>query len=430
MTYIFWIIEYAACFVEFFMFTLFNGTFLEEDFKQNTAKKIILSLAAAMIMTLSNTISLFSSITMLINTVSAFLLEFFIYRVKPLKIIAFNITFILIIFLIDSITVRTVSFFNNIAISEIYEEMSVYRALSVIVSKLLLIFATVSIHKLFYKKSSLNKKYTIALFLISVIIVLLTLSMTFKEIEYDTVDNSISIMLFAVILILLIMIFFGMFSLTEAYERSQELKLIKLRNDMLEKSFSDTQQNFELWRKSIHDYKHNIINLSALAENNDIQGIKEYLKNENNMLSQKIFYYKTGNDTVDAILYIKQQNAESSHIPFIINANIPEKCPVSSAHFACLLGNLLDNAIEAAKTVAPDDGPFIDVRLTDDEDRFWIIVSNKYIPANKTKNNIFHGIGLNSVRHIVRKYSGEMNINRENHVFTVKIYIPMFQSTP
>lgn len=407
------------------MFTLFNGTFLEKDFRQNTAKKIILSLAAALIMTLSNTISLFSSITMIINTISAFLLEFLIYRVKPLKIIALNITFILIIFLIDSITVRTVSFLNNITISAIYEEMSVYRALSVIVSKLLLIFATFSIHKLFDKKTSLNKKYTVALFLISVVIVLLTLSMTFKEIEYDTVDNSTSIMLFAVILILLIMIFFGMFRLTEAYERSQELKLIKLRNDMLEKSLSDTQQNFELWRKSIHDYKHNIINLSALAENNDIHGIKAYLENENHMLSQKIFYYKTGNDTADAILYIKQQSAESSHIPFIINANIPEKCPVSSAHFACLLGNLLDNAIEAAKKVPTDESPFIDVQITGEEDRFWIIVSNKYIPANKVKNSIFHGIGLNSVRHTVRNYGGEMNISRENNIFTVKIYIPL-----
>ena len=407
------------------MFTLFNGTFLEKDFRQNTAKKIILSLAAALIMTLSNTISLFSSITMIINTISAFLLEFLIYRVKPLKIIALNITFILIIFLIDSITVRTVSSLNNITISAIYEEMSVYRALSVIVSKLLLIFATFSIHKLFDKKSSLNKKYTVALFLISVVIVLLTLSMTFKEIEYDTVDNSTSIMLFAVILILLIMIFFGMFRLTEAYERSQELKLIKLRNDMLEKSFSDTQQNFELWRKSIHDYKHNIINLSALAENNDIQGIKAYLENENHMLSQKIFYYKTGNDTADAILYIKQQSAESSNIPFIINANIPEKCPVSSAHFACLLGNLLDNAIEATKKVPTDESPFIDVQITGEEDRFWIIVSNKYIPANKVKNSIFHGIGLNSVRHTVRNYGGEMNISRENNIFTVKIYIPL-----
>ena len=153
---------------------------------------------------------------MIINTISAFLLEFLIYRVKPLKIIALNITFILIIFLIDSITVRTVSFLNNITISAIYEEMSVYRALSVIVSKLLLIFATFSIHKLFDKKTSLNKKYTVALFLISVVIVLLTLSMTFKEIEYDTVDNSTSIMLFAVILILLIMIFFGKKRLAEA----------------------------------------------------------------------------------------------------------------------------------------------------------------------------------------------------------------------
>lgn len=39
-----------------------------------------------------------------------------------------------------------------------------------------------------------------------------------------------------------------------------------------------------------------------------------------------MFYYKTGNDTVDAILYIKQKIAEKSDIAFVINAVIPDRC--------------------------------------------------------------------------------------------------------
>ena len=41
-----------------------------------------------------------------------------------------------------------------------------------------------------------------------------------------------------------------------------------------------------LWKTSLHDFKHNIMNLMSMAENNDIQGIKQYLEKENDLLGK------------------------------------------------------------------------------------------------------------------------------------------------
>lgn len=75
-------------------------------------------------------------------------------------------------------------------------------------------------------------------------------------------------------LILLMIIFLGTFKLAEYYENQQQLKLITLKNQMLEQSMSEAEQTFMLWKKSMHDFKHKIMNLMTLADNNDVERIK------------------------------------------------------------------------------------------------------------------------------------------------------------
>lgn len=136
----------------------------------------------------------------------------------------------------------------------------------------------------------------------------------------NAINTVVSILFFVVTLILLLIIFFGTFKLTEYYENQAELNLTMLKNQMLEQSMNETERTFMLWKKSMHDYKHNIVNLKTLAQNKDFDGITKYLDNEDKLLNYQLFFYKTGNDTVDSIIYIKQKNAESKNIPFIINA--------------------------------------------------------------------------------------------------------------
>lgn len=428
MNAVFWIIEFCSSFVEAFLCTIFCGTFIEKiDLKKNLNKRIIAALIATSAMLIVNHINIYSVITVVFGLALMALMSFAVYSKNPLKASVLGITFLLLIAVIDNVVVSIISYALKIPTVEIYQEMSLYRVLAIISSKIMLLFVVIAMNKFFSKRRTLQRNYLIALFTITTIMFIITVLITFIDIKNNAVNSIVSILFFTVMLILLMIIFFGTFKLTEYYENQEELKLTTLKNQMLEKSMSETEQTFMLWKKSMHDYKHNIANLMSLANNNDIEGIKQYLQSENKLLSKKLFYYKTGNDTVDTILNIKQRAAESKGITFIITAKIPDNCIVKSAHFASILGNLLDNAIEAS---IDEEAPFVEVKIKPVKSYLMIVVSNKCTKSNielkTTKSDKqLHGIGINSVKQTVKEYKGTFLIDHTDEIFNAEIMIPM-----
>lgn len=428
MNTVFWIIEFVSTFAELFLFTIFYESVIKsDDFKKNYRKRIIISVIIAAVMMIINHINIFSYISSIFGLVLIVVLSILLYPKSRFKSPMLAAIFLLIIATIDNVVINTISFALKISLNEIYQEFSLYRVLAIISSKTLLLLFVIIINKLFSKKRTLQRRYLFILFGVTTVMFFVTVLITFMEIKNKAVNSVISILFFAVMLILLMIIFFGTFKLTEYYENQEELKLTTLKNQMLEKSMSETEQTFMLWKKSMHDYKHNIANLITLADNNNLDGIKAYLQSENKLLTKKLFYYKTGNDTVDTILNIKQRTAEDKGIAFIINAEIPEKCPVSSAHFASVLGNLLDNAIEAS---IDEELPFIEVKIKPVKSYLMIVISNKCTRSNikleTTKSDKqLHGIGINSVKQTVKEYKGTFLTDHTDGIFNAEIMIPM-----
>ncbi len=428
MNTVFWIVEICSTFTEFFLCTIFCGTFIDNiDLKNNFRKRIIVSIVISAIMLLINHINIFSYFTAASGFVLMALMGILVYHKKPLKSPILGIIYLFIIAAIDNVVIYTTSFALKIPLTEIYQKMTLYRVLAIISSKTLLLLIVVIVNKLFSKKRTLQRKYLLFLFSVTTIMFFVMVLITFMEIRNKAVDSVISILFFTVMLILLMVIFFGTFKLTEYYENQKELKFAILKNQILEKSMSETEQTFMLWKKSMHDYKHNIANLITLAENDNLDGIKAHLKSESELLTKKLFYYKTGNDTVDTILNIKQRAAEDKGIAFVINAEIPEKCPVSSAHFASVLGNLLDNAIEA--TVG-EESPFIEVKIKPVKSCLIIVVSNKCTRSNVKLETIksdkqLHGIGIYSIKQTVKEYKGTFVTDHTDGIFNAEIMIPM-----
>ncbi len=329
--------------------------------------------------------------------------------------------------MVDSIIVSTLSYAFYIPTADIYEEMSLYRLVALTASKIFLMFLTVFLNKFLAKKGAIQKRYFIILFGVTAVMLVLTVTVTFIDIQNESVNSYVSILLFFMMLILIIVIFFGAFKLTTHYEDQQQLKLTMLKNEMLERSIEETEQIFEIWQQKLHDFKHQIIDFMSLAEHEDMEGIKSYLSRQNDLFGKKLFYYKTGNDTVDSILYIKQKMAENSGIVFIINADIPENCKITSEHFASILGNLLDNALEAS---ANEEAPFVEMKIKQVEEFLVIPISNRctkdYISLETTKSDKkLHGIGLNSIKRTVRHYNGDFSVIHKNNVFSANIMIPM-----
>lgn len=428
MSNVYWILEYCATFSEFFLGTIFCGSFIENtDLKDTLLKRLSVSGVVAILMLIINQINLYSPVTVLSGFLLIAISQGFIYKTHPIKASILAVIFLLVIAVVDNIVVSSISYFLKIPTVEIYEEMSLYRAIAVISSKILLMLFTVVLNKLFDKKRVLKRKYLIILFVVTSVMFWITVALTFLDIKNEAVNSYFSILFFVIMLTLLLVIFFGTFILIDYYENQQKLKLIMLQNKMLEQSMAETEQTFTMWKTSLHDFKHKIMSLMTLAENNDMSGIRDYLEKENKLLGKKLFYYKTGNDTVDTILNIKQKIAENNGFIFMINARVPESCKISSVDFAVILGNLLDNAIEASSN---EENPFIEVKIKPIEKFLVIAISNKYTKSdtflNTTKSDKdFHGIGINSVKKTVKNYDGEYAFKVKDGIFHANIMIPL-----
>ncbi|MCD8068809.1 MAG: ATP-binding protein [Lachnospiraceae bacterium] len=106
-----------------------------------------------------------------------------------------------------------------------------------------------------------------------------------------------------------------------------------------------------------------------------------------------------------------------------------EVCPLSDLRdaandFCTVLGNLLDNAIEACEKL--ESGRFIRISIRRQETFYDIRVVNsaseELSSAKEDKDNVVgHGLGLRSVERIAHRYGGSLAVNREPGVFTAVV---------
>ena len=104
--------------------------------------------------------------------------------------------------------------------------------------------------------------------------------------------------------------------MSENYKQKQDLALLELQNDMLYKAEKNTEKAFNMWRSSIHAYKHKVFAIKSWLDEEKIEEVKKFVNEESEILNQKVFYTKTGNDIVDAIVNTKQNIAEEKGILF------------------------------------------------------------------------------------------------------------------
>lgn len=92
-----------------------------------------------------------------------------------------------------------------------------------------------------------------------------------------------------------------------------------------------------------------------------------------------------------------------------------------------MLGNLIDNAIEASKN---EKEPYIEVKIKKTEKFLVIVIQNKCTKANITLKTTkpdknLHGIGISSVKHTVKQYDGEFIIKKDDDFFSANVMIPL-----
>ena len=189
------------------------------------------------------------------------------------------------------------------------------------------------------------------------------------------------------------------------------------------------RQQEETVHKLRHDMKHSMTVLKELAEKENTEKIKQYLEQYAEQLHAMISFVRTDNVCVDAIINTKLTYAQEISIDVVsrIDANLPK---LREIDYCTLLGNLLDNAIEASKDSIVQPEMIVEMRSADD--KLTVCVKNRIDASVLTKNpklktskqdSNAHGFGIPTIREIAEKYDGTADFYEDNGFFIAQVVL-------
>lgn len=215
------------------------------------------------------------------------------------------------------------------------------------------------------------------------------------------------------------------------FGRVIDRRIAEYQNDLITKHCDEVQNIYKTMRGWRHDYHNHIQTLLALS--GDVEKTREYLLNLNADLTTVDTVLKTGNVMVDAILNSKLSLLKAKDIQVNAKAVVPPDLQISEIDLCVIIGNLLDNAMEACLRQTEGEERFIRLFIGILKDQLYVSVSNSaYGELRKegktylsTKKSAGHGFGLMRVDRIVKKYDGYINRQNEEGVFATEIMLPL-----
>lgn len=223
--------------------------------------------------------------------------------------------------------------------------------------------------------------------------------------------------------------------------KNETEKLINFKNETAhfefqQKYYEDQIEKAHEARGLWHDMKNHIISMKLLIENKAYGELNQYLLQLDGLLEAVEIQNMSGNPVIDGILNNKLRVAIDKNIDFDYSILVPERIQVGNVDLSIILGNILDNAIEAcvrdSKRIDPksiklfinhnDNNLLIRVENTVDEETIrqvdGIFISSK----NKKISRI--GYGISNVNRVLERYHGHMLTEVIDNRFMCTIVLP------
>lgn len=210
-------------------------------------------------------------------------------------------------------------------------------------------------------------------------------------------------------------------------------RISNYQNDLISKQYKEVENIYTQIRGWKHDYHNHIQVMKAYLALEKYTDMDKYLDDFARDLTSIDTIIKTGNVMVDSILNSKLSMASSQSISINAKGAVPKNLNVTDIDLCVIIGNLMDNAIEATTKLENLEDRFIRVYIREMKEQLYISVTNSVggevkkvnLEYISTKFGINHGFGLNRVDNIVNKYDGFINRQNEEGVFATEVILPI-----
>lgn len=215
----------------------------------------------------------------------------------------------------------------------------------------------------------------------------------------------------------------------EVYREKIEKQVMQEQILMYKKQFDIIRQSQARVDSLRHDMKKHMFLIGSYLQQENYDAAIRYIQSTQSYINVSNQYVYTGNQELDAILNYSLEKANIMQCEIETRVTVPNSVFINEFDLNVLLGNLLDNSIEALKNVKERylyigisfRNNMLLIRVWNSFDGVLNKKGRNYISRKKEKEQ--HGIGLKNVHEIVRKYDGEINVHIEKNVFKVDIIL-------
>lgn len=208
------------------------------------------------------------------------------------------------------------------------------------------------------------------------------------------------------------------------------LKIVQLQTEQSSRHLDEVRSIHREMRGYKHDFHHHLQTLQGLLEAGEYERAVSCIDELDKRLTHVDMLLKTGNVALDAILSGKITRAKELGINITIKANVQDSLTISDVELSIVIGNLLDNAIEAC-LMSSGHPPFMRIYISMKGKMLYFSMMNS---AGKKKNKLdgifrstksgLHGFGLRRVCDIIDQHGGWYKFNSEDGAFTSEFLVP------
>lgn len=334
--------------------------------------------------------------------------------------------YLLIISLADPIVIG-ILYVANVGMPEEFLQSSIGRYLGIIGTDIIYLWLISFTHRLIKKRiRDLPIIYWILIMVIPIFSIFI-LQFMIDSITLNAEHTNYVVLCLAIIGISYINI--TMFHFFESYEN-------KIKLQYLERLRQQEQENYSmlaLTYKQIREFKHDIENqfsvLHDMMKSGKTEKALKYLDTLGTYVRYSNSLCHAGNNAVDSIVNTKGTLAQTYGIEFICRVNIISEIKADEMELCRILGNGLDNAIEACERLE-NAKKHILLSISEDKENLLISISNtsdvvdtENLSSTKKKTGM-HGIGVNSIKSSVERLKGVVKFSYKDSIFKLNIVVP------
>ena len=280
-----------------------------------------------------------------------------------------------------------------------------------------------------FKSKKDTQSVSTSLWISTIIIPLSTLVYECMFVSYDNLTKNKVIASVIMLFLINVTAFYLYNSLSESYVQQSKLSILETENALYSKQCEIMQSSTEELQEFRHDINNQLIALSQLIKSEQYGEAEKQLSHLTSLTKSKIIYSTSGNVIIDGLINYKLQNALKDKIKVKTEIAVPNHINIETTDLVAILGNLVDNALNALADV-PEDKRNLTIKVVFSQERLIIRTSNPYVGKVLCKNGKIvsakqnskqHGYGLNNIAKAVNKYKGYINVDYTGNIFTVDI---------